>query len=669
MQVAPHVSERDEAARRRRAPRRAAVRRRARATTTSNRPTSAGSSPATYVCAPPVSASVMSSRILGRRTTWRCHLFWRHERGTAAPRCRAAGVLAVVALRLVGDRRRRLRARRVVPGRAARAGRARGLRPSSDAPPAAARRPRWALAALAGFTVWSFCSIAWADARGDAWDGANRTLLYLTVFALFAAVPWTARGGGGRPRARSRWRRPASGLGDRSGARRRRARPCSSTAGSPAPIGYENASAALFLAAFWAALLLAAHRPTPRWARGVLLAAAGLLLQLTILAQSRGSLVAGVVTLAVAVALVRDRVPLLGALLAVAAVAAASLPTLLSVYEAAPRGARPRPGRDRARPVGRAALRGRPRPRAAERWAARARAPRPRGGRPPRCSSGRGGGTRRRGRRAGATRASPPGLGSGRYDFWRVATLEFARHPIGGVGADNFAHDYVRERRRREEPLYPHSLALRAVAQTGAVGGALLALFLGAVVLAVRRLPARRPRPPDRGGRRPRGRRRLGGPRLDRLAVGGPGRRSAGDGLPRPRRGAGPAGGRRSGPGRRPPVGRRRVAPAPRRCPRAAGAVGAGGRRRGARVERRSGRRAAPARARARAEPADGPARSRRRRAGPPRRRPPTSAPRVPGGAGSRRAQLACPRRGRAARPAGRPSRGRARRASGAPAR
>ena len=49
-----------------------------------------------------------------------------------------------------------------------------------------------ALAALAAFTVWSFLSITWADARGDAWDGANRTLLYLLVFALFAALPWTA---------------------------------------------------------------------------------------------------------------------------------------------------------------------------------------------------------------------------------------------------------------------------------------------------------------------------------------------------------------------------------------------------------------------------------------------------------------------------------------------
>ena len=35
-------------------------------------------------------------------------------------------------------------------------------------------------------------SIAWAGARGDAWDAADRVLIYLTVFALFAALPWTA---------------------------------------------------------------------------------------------------------------------------------------------------------------------------------------------------------------------------------------------------------------------------------------------------------------------------------------------------------------------------------------------------------------------------------------------------------------------------------------------
>ena len=48
---------------------------------------------------------------------------------------------------------------------------------------------RVALAALAAFTAWSFASIAWADDRGAALEGGDRTLLYLVVFALFALWP------------------------------------------------------------------------------------------------------------------------------------------------------------------------------------------------------------------------------------------------------------------------------------------------------------------------------------------------------------------------------------------------------------------------------------------------------------------------------------------------
>jgi hypothetical protein len=347
------------------------------------------------------------------------------------------------------------------------------------------RPARLALAALAAFTAWSFCSIAWADARGDAWDGANRTLLYLTVFALFAAVPWTVAEAAGGLGA---FALATAGVGAWELARAAADDGAAVFVGGrlAAPVGYENASAALFLVAFWAALLVVVHRPAPRWARAIMLATAGILLQLTILAQSRGALVAGVVTLALAVALFADRRALVGALLAVAAVTAASLPTLLDVYEAAP-------GPPDLGPVvlavgvsaallfaaGLAVER-------AERWTARVRPLRVMitatalvaGGAALAIAVG-----------APADSRFAVGLGSGRYDLWRVATLEFARHPIAGVGADNFAHDYVRERRRREEPLYPHSLALRAVAQLGAVGGALLALFLAAVVLAVRRLP------------------------------------------------------------------------------------------------------------------------------------------------------------------------------------
>src|SRR6202451_1243733 len=49
-----------------------------------------------------------------------------------------------------------------------------------------------ALACLAGYTAFSFASILWAAVPGDAWEGANRTLLYLLVFALFAL--WPPRG-------------------------------------------------------------------------------------------------------------------------------------------------------------------------------------------------------------------------------------------------------------------------------------------------------------------------------------------------------------------------------------------------------------------------------------------------------------------------------------------
>src|SRR4051812_41743630 len=49
--------------------------------------------------------------------------------------------------------------------------------------------PRPVLIAVAGLTayaLWCYLSIAWAGQQADAWDGANRALLYAVVFALFA---------------------------------------------------------------------------------------------------------------------------------------------------------------------------------------------------------------------------------------------------------------------------------------------------------------------------------------------------------------------------------------------------------------------------------------------------------------------------------------------------
>ena len=50
---------------------------------------------------------------------------------------------------------------------------------------------------------------------------------------------------------------------------------------------------------------------------------------------------------------------------------------------------------------------------------------------------------------SGPTSRLGDGLASGRYDLWRVAALEFADHPVQGVGADNFA---VGLRARTERP-------------------------------------------------------------------------------------------------------------------------------------------------------------------------------------------------------------------------
>jgi O-Antigen ligase len=416
--------------------------------------------------------------------------------GQPAP-CRAAGVLAVVLFAWWATADGGYAPGAWYPGALmVLAGLAVCIRPGSYrplSPPA-----RWALAAFAGFTVWSFCSIAWADARGEAWDGANRTLLYLTVFALFVSVAWTA---GEAAAGLGAFALATAGIGAWEIARALAgdAPAVFSDGRLAAPIGYENASAALFLAAFWAALLIAARRQTPALARGVLLAAAGLLLQLTILAQSRGSLVAGAVTLAVAVALVRARTPLLLALAAVALATGASLPALLSVYDGGAPGGEPdlvpvvvaislSAGLLFAAGLGLEAATG---------WVgvhARMSRTRVMAAAAVLVAATAGGLTLAGGPTAAARSLAESrfaaGPGSGRYDFWRVAAMEFARNPVGGVGADNFAHDYVRDREGREEPLYPHSLVLRAVAQTGAVGAALLALFLGAVAIAVSRLPA-----------------------------------------------------------------------------------------------------------------------------------------------------------------------------------
>jgi hypothetical protein len=79
------------------------------------------------------------------------------------------------------------------------------------------------------------------------------------------------------------------------------------------------------------------------------------------------------------------------------------------------------------------------------------------------------------------------GLGSNRWDFWRVAVDGFERSPLLGTGADNFALDYVRDRRSPEEPRYAHSVELRVLGGLGIVGVLLFTAAVGFALAAAHR--------------------------------------------------------------------------------------------------------------------------------------------------------------------------------------
>ncbi len=370
-----------------------------------------------------------------------------------------------------------------------------------------------ALVALALFTAWAFLSITWADSKGVAWDGANRTLLYLVVFALFSRSvasartlaivlgAWTAAIavvaivvllklpdmlGGGPPLVEP-------GLGQ--------------------PFGYSNATAAIWLMALWPALAFATCRDLPAWLRGAAAAAVVVLADTSLLSESRGSLVATAIVLVVLFLVVPGRVRTLLTLLAPASAIALTTPHVLRAANAA--------ARDRAEisqldgvagPVLLAALvaglvvfagaelaaRRQPsesRARALHRIVAIAGIALALGGATAAVAVAGDPVDRVRNawndfRQTGAPSNDGPGhltagFGGARYDYYVVAFDLFKAHPVAGIGMDNFAQDYLARDTVGERPTSPHSIELRTLAQTGIVGALLLLLAFDAAFLAV----------------------------------------------------------------------------------------------------------------------------------------------------------------------------------------
>lgn len=378
--------------------------------------------------------------------------------------------------------------------------------------------PRTVLAGvllMAGFAAWQYLSITWAGQNGQALDGANRTLFYATVLALFAFWPWNPRG--------ARLVLGAFGLGISVIALVEILKfqgdplPYLNDARFFEPAGYINANVAMWAMAMFPCLYMAAARELAPLNRGLFLGCAGLLSCVTLMGQSRGWLVAIPFAVLVFVVFSRHWVRSLMVVLTVAGATAAVSGPLVAVhdeFDAATIG-------DRATTatlgtlivvavlvaLGTAAG-------VAERRAKLGDSARKRGGRVlgailvALVLFGGAGAVARTGNpidrldnsweqfksldtQAGQGQSRFSTGGTNRYDFWVVAWDLFGEHPVRGVGADGFQPYYLQRGKSEERPRYAHSLELGVLAQTGLVGALLvfgaMAALLAAVFKAVRK--------------------------------------------------------------------------------------------------------------------------------------------------------------------------------------
>jgi tetratricopeptide (TPR) repeat protein len=369
-------------------------------------------------------------------------------------------------------------------------------------------------AALAAFVLWNFLSMTWADFPGEAWIGSAKTLLYAASFVVFALWPWDRRGGtlilavfaGG-----------VAVIGVATLVEVLRADTPSQYFQNDRlahPVGYVNATVALWTSAALPALYLAAARTLHAGLRGLFLGASVLLVSLAVLGQSRAWLIFLPFVATLFVVLARQW---LRALLALAIVSAANLAILdpvLQVFRDAQDGlpvhdsvvtatkaiaaaaaaagiagtvwaivdsrARLQPRTHRALAVAAslavvagvsfAATRAYravddPHDWAAAKWDD--------------FKSGSDG--------SFESSRFTGSFGSNRSREWRVAWLEFRDHPIAGIGSDNYQAAFlIRRTDSDHEPRYPHSIPLRLLSQLGIVGSAIFLVFAGmAVALAL----------------------------------------------------------------------------------------------------------------------------------------------------------------------------------------
>ena len=377
--------------------------------------------------------------------------------------------------------------------------------------PRPSRRVLIAVLLLAAYAAWAYLSILWADEQGIAWDGANRTLLYAIVLALCAL--WPIRTGPATVLIGA-WALLVAAVGLVELLR-------VDAAGDPSsffrlgrleePTGYANANVALWFSAFWPCVVLGGRREVHPALRGLLLGSAGVLMGLTVIGQSRSWFFAMPLVLILAVVLVPGRGRTLGALAAVGVALLAMLGPLIDLYDKWETTSHAALVDDATRAillasaglfvvgvvvaladrrvtlpelmarrisgaavaatvilalgglVTLAASKEDPVGELKDSWTEFKAS----GGEPADFGSSRFSGS----------------LGNYRYDYWRVAWENFERHPLIGVGMDNYELDYIkRGTTGGVTPRYTHSVELRVLSHTGLIGTLLL---VGSVGLAL----------------------------------------------------------------------------------------------------------------------------------------------------------------------------------------
>jgi hypothetical protein len=356
---------------------------------------------------------------------------------------------------------------------------------------------------LGALAFVELASVIWAGDKGDAWDAANLTFVYAFVLLLFAGF----RGGVASRQAlvalfaivmaavgvatlfSAARDVPGSFVLDRLGA----------------PTGYPNASAALFLIPFWAAVSLGGTPRLPIPLRSLALGSAATLAAVAYVPESRGALYTFPIASLLLLLLARHRLRTSIALAIAVAPVALLINPLSQPYEATDarlRGAATHHAAVLAIAAGiavaaagaalalldnRIRLDSARRVRVVTRFvvlatvvvAAGYGASHDPGAKASRLwSSFRSDDSTHA---AGATRFGT--LGSNRYDFWRVS-LDLARsHPLLGTGAASFGEEYLKHRRTDEQPAYPHSIEMKVLSETGVVGALVFLLFLAAAAV------------------------------------------------------------------------------------------------------------------------------------------------------------------------------------------